>query len=580
MHRSITRAPLVLAIAMAAAALPVQATDTSITTDSPTCALTAYRVRADFEAALDADRDWAGAVNENVTVTVDTPLRIRMELETRDGNTPLRRFWLQYRRNGGAWQDMPAADHPYPLGNTPPVSVVMNEEYGLEEPTGDLLAGSDLPFQAGVGIVGQATTPSWRGGAHHGEWEWPIVIRRFSDNAVFNEDGDTFELRMADTSGACTGRMPNLTLAVPAGHLGGTFVETPGPIGPWQASNGDLYFTIEPSETTNMMMMVKSSDGGRSWREVDGAHRPRTGDLEGVAAAFAGDTVHVLHQTSDDVWHHAFHTSDHPTRPDTWAIRDARLASPMEPPTQVAALAARTDGSLVAIYGGPEQIHVRIRSTQGQWSEETIIDADTGPRLSGPMAVRGAGDAVHLAYTGHDGTAWYRKLGADGTPGPREQISGAMGRSSSDVGAVLPLVYLPDSDTVVIVYRTADGRLFERSSVAGAPLGAEVLVTDRIVLQNAVDADQTAADAIALDGTAHVIFIEKDSGHLHHTHRDRSGRWHPATRQQGDVEAQWVRGRAVRRADGTQVYGYVFDAGSNGGSGENRYGEVAPQRAP
>ena len=35
-------------------------------------------------------------------------------------------------------------------------------------------------------------------------------------------------------------------------------------------------------------------------------------------------------------------------------------------------------------------------------------------------------------------------------------------------------------------------------------------------------------------------------------------------------------GRPVRRADGILVYGYVYDAGSNGGSGLNRYGEVEP----
>jgi hypothetical protein len=40
------------------------------------------------------------------------------------------------------------------------------------------------------------------------------------------------------------------------------------------------------------------------------------------------------------------------------------------------------------------------------------------------------------------------------------------------------------------------------------------------------------------------------------------------------VTAQWVRGAVVGRGDGMRVYGFVYDAGSDGGSGMNRYAEV------
>ena len=61
----------------------------------------------------------------------------------------------------------------------------------------------------------------------------------------------SFELRMVDAGGAAFGgsRNPVLRLTIPPGHIGGTFVETPGRIGPWQAHNGDLYFIMEPAET-------------------------------------------------------------------------------------------------------------------------------------------------------------------------------------------------------------------------------------------------------------------------------------------------------------------------------------------
>lgn len=574
--------PIALAIALATSMSPAHARSADAApaagNNTAHCTVTGFRVRSDFEAGLNVDTGWAGAANESVVVHADQPFRVRMELETTGTTGQPRRFWLQYRHNGGDWNDLQAADFPYPLV-TPPISVVTNEEYRPGEATDDLLPGSDAPYRPGVGVVLEATTPTWIQGAGRtqGEWEWPLVIRRFADEAATNEAGDTYELRMADTSGACINAVvAKLTVAVPASLLGGTFVETPGPIGPWQASNGDLYFVMEPAETGNVLMVVKSGDGGRSWREVDGAHRPAADDLEGFATVLAGDTVHMLHQTSDDVWHHAFRTSDHPTAPDTWVIRDELVASPAEPPTQVAALAARSDGSLVGVYGGPEQIHFKVRSPAGQWGQETVIDAGTGPRLSGPMAVTGRDDVVHLAYTGHDGTAWYRTIGTDGQLRPRQLVSDTLGVSESDVGSVLPLVYLPDTDTLMVLYRSADGRLRERRSVAGAPLGKVNAVTDRIVVQNAVDSDQAGADAIALDGTAQVMFIEKDTGTLFHTRTDADGNWQPATLQVDDIDAQWVRGQPVQRADGRTVYGYIYDAGSNGGSGLNRYGEVAP----
>ena len=544
--------------------------------EASSCAVTAFRVRSDFEADLNVDADWAGAINEVVPIATDQPFRIRLEAQADDAAEAPRRFWLQYRHNGGEWTDLQSAEFPYPLA-APPISVVANEEYAPGEATSDLLDGSSAPFRAGAGIVLDSTTPTWASGRVHGEWEWPLVIRRFADGARANEAGDTYELRVADTSGACTSTVsPLLSVAVPEGHLGGTFVETPGPIGPWQAANGDLYFVIEPAETSNVLMMVKSTDGGRSWHEADSRNRPLADDLEGFATAMAGDTVYMLHQTSDDVWLHAFNTSDHPTAPDRWAVRDELVASPPEPPTQVAALAARSNGSLVGVYGGPEQIHLKIRTPDGQWGKETILDAGTGPRLSGPMLVTGRDDVVQLAYTGHDGTAWYRSIGADGQPGPRQQVSDRLGTGEGDVGSILPLVYLPQDDTAMVIFRQADGRLRERRSVSGGPLGEERVVTDRHVVQNAVDSDQAGADAIALGDAAHVLFIENHTGRLFHATTDASGDWQAATLQVDDVDAQWVRGRPVRRTDGTLAYGYVYDAGSNGGSGMNRYGEVEP----
>ncbi len=458
---------------------------------------------------------------------------------------------------------------------TPRVSVIASEGYRHGEETTDLLAGSDAPFTGGAGISFADRTPSSPREIGQSEWEWPLVIRRFADGPVMNRAGDVFEFRMGDADGQPVEAvdLPRLTLDVPDGHVGGTFVETPARIGPWQADNGDLYFLIEPAETFNVLMTVKSSDSGKTWREVDGDHRPATGDLEGFGSVLVGDTIHMVHQTSDDVWYHAFRTADHPTSPDTWSIRDERIASPIEPPTQVADIAVRSDGSIVVVYGGPEKIHLAIRSPDGRWGEERVIDADVSPNLSGPMLVRGADDVIHLAYTGSDGSAWYRRLEADGELTRREQVARGLGSDSEDVGSILPLVYLPESNTVSIVYRLDSGILEERRSVDHGPLNPAVPVSDRAVVQNAVDADQTGADAIADGETLHLLFIDERSRQVFHTRRAPDGDWSSPVRQTEGVQAQWVRGARLSR-DGTSVYGYVFDAGSDGGSGRNRYREI------
>lgn len=459
---------------------------------------------------------------------------------------------------------------------TPRVSIIASETFQHREPTTDLLDGSSKPFAAGAGISFADRTPAWRSADSHGEWEFPLVIRRFADGAVTNDDGDTFEFRMVDARGkpVDSSRVPVITATVPPGHIGGTFVETPARVGPWQASSGDLYFPMEPSETYNVLMTVKSSDGGRTWREIDGDNRPKTDDLEGFASIHADGVIHMLHQTSDDVWYHAFNTSDHPTNPDVWAVQDERLASPIEPPTQVADIAIRSDGSIVGVYGGPDRIHYRIRSPEGAWSEETVIDADVAPNLSGPMMVSGAGDIVHLAYTGDDGTAWYRRILADGTLSPRELLASDLATGSEDIGAILPLVYLPETDTVSVIYRLQSGLLSERRRTAGGDWSEAVRVSDRPVVQNAVDSDQVGADAIAHGNTVHVLFIDEDSRSIFHARRKNNGQWTAPEPVVEGINAQWVRGMPVARNDSGTVYGFVYDAGSYGGSGMNRYATI------
>lgn len=475
----------------------------------------------------------------------------------------------------GSALELPAL-HIEGMPRTPRTSIIEAETFDHGDATRDLLEVSGKPFKGGAGVSFADTTPEAGVVDGQTEWEFPMVIRRFADGPSMNEAGDRFDFRaVSEAGGVLPGAEPMaVTLEVPDGLLGGTFVETPMRIGPWQASNGDLYFSMEPAETNNVLMTVRSTDGGATWTEVDGANRPETGDLEGFASRMAGDRIHMLHQTSDHVFYHVFRTSDHPAKPNTWAIRDERLASPQEPPTQVADLGVRSDGSVVAVYGGREKIRYRIRSPEGEWSEAAVVDADRGPDLSGPALVMDPDDVAHLAYTGSDGSAWYRQLSPDGDLTQRRQLAEGLGTGSEDIGSILPLVYLPESDQVSVIYRRDTGHLWERRIGPDDGFSEPVQVTQRPVVQNAVDSDQAGADAVGHNDGVQVLFVESGTGHLYHTHRRPDGRWQEAEPQVTDGNVQWVRGAVLNDKDGEPVYGYVYDAGSDGGSGKNRYREV------
>src|SRR5688500_2835795 len=73
-----------------------------------------FRVRSDFAAGLNADQGWAGALDEDVTVYADRPIRVRFEVERSPQSTGPSPFRLQYRRNGGDWIDVEAHDFPHP----------------------------------------------------------------------------------------------------------------------------------------------------------------------------------------------------------------------------------------------------------------------------------------------------------------------------------------------------------------------------------------------------------------------------------------------------------------------------------
>jgi hypothetical protein len=543
----------------------------------------AYRVRADLAAPLNSDEGWAQPLNQPATVDADAPFRVRFELEREILPAGATGIILQYRHNDEEdWVEVGAFDFPYPKGEeprSPRVSIVSTPAYAHGQPTRDILAGSSAKFAGGAGLNLAAQAPAWFAGeGGHFEIEWPLVVRFYADGPVTNADGDRFELRMADGDGEpLTGqRVATVHLRVPEGHLGGTFIETPGRIGPLRASNGDLYFMMEPAESENLFMMVKSTDGGRSWHEVDGSNRPSTDDLESVDARLVGDTIHIVHQITESLVYHAFNTSDHPTAPDTWAVTD-EIGANEEAVAQAASMVIRRDGSLVVFYVGAT-LHYSIRDPQGKWSPAHLVDPAETLLLAGPQAILQADDTVSFGYFRGDGTVWFRQLKPDGGITSARLVSDGIGAEEAAYGSVLPLVLMPDGETVVMVYQKETGGLWERRIDGAGELTAPRAVTDRPVVREAADSQQPGADVVAIGDHVHVLFSADEDRHLYHTHDAADGSWQPAKLLVDEVRVEWVRGAVYPQPDGSWLYQFVYDAGSGGGAGMNRYGELVIAR--
>ena len=282
-----------------------------------------------------------------------------------------------------------------------------------------------------------------------------------------------------------------------------------------------------------------------------------------------GHTLHIVHQVTKSLRHHSFRTADHPTSPDTWDVRDEPGAA-ANSVAQGASLVVRSDGSMVAFFVG-QTIHYSIRFASGVWGQQTIIDNGMDPKLAGPQAVLGAGDVVHLAYYAMDGSLWYRRLLPDGILTPKEQLAAGLGATRAEFGSVLPLLFIPEKHTAVIVFRSSDGKLWERRIVNHGSATPAVKVSDRTVVLQAVDSQQPGADVV-LDGeTVHVLFIDDASRSIFSTH-DKGG-WQTSTQRVDGIQGSWVRGNIYTRRDGTKVYGFIYDAGSEGGAGMNRFAQ-------
>jgi len=538
--------------------------------------VTAFRLRSDFDAELDEDEGWAADVNQSVSQTVDIPFRIRFEIES-DTAMFRRQYSLQYRWNKQPWTYLEAHEFPYPSAASPAMSITACDEYFMGEEAGNLIPLSSLPSDPGAGINLSPTTPGWWPGSNQGassEWEFALIIRRWADGPKLVKNNDTFAIRVVDHLGQpLEGPNPEFNAIVTRKHLGGTFVETPARIGPYESSQGDLYFIMEPTETENVFMMLKSTDQGETWFESDAENRPLTDDLEGVGSVVdKNGVIHIVHQISEAVYHHAFAMSGDSDQGEGWIIKDRLITRHAEPLTQAADIAMRPDGSLIAVFCNGMKIQYSILgNNKRKWSKPTDISPEYSFAFTNPSLICLPDGTTDFTFKSIDGVGWHRRLSPDNALTTVQPFARNLGTTEEENISILPLLYIPENQSTVAVYRKADGYLY-LSAVSDSNYWSDpIKISHTRVITNAVDSDQTGADAVVWDGNILLSYIAEQDRSIYYSVIKDLQEPSPASLLIKDIEGSWIRGNILHWQNQRPVYGIVYDAGSKGGSGFNKF---------
>ena len=415
------------------------------------------------------------------------------------------------------------------------------------------------------------------------EYEWCLMALGFHDGPAQNVANDTLDFRIYegdDTALSTYDVTPRVTLTETAGYIGGTYVEHPNRLGPYIDGNGNLYTVIEHSTTANNVCMIKSTDGGDTWREMDAAGRPTQTDVEGLDIIQDGDTLHLLH-VKTAVYYHSFTTSDHSTTPDEWVTIDESVDGTITGHTsQFGSIVKRSDGTLVAFYvddAGPARVRYKIKSG-GTWGSQNTLDTEASNDFISPSAVLGASDKSHVIYKDDtNGIIYHRSLSSSDSLGTRHSVqTGIATAGANDNIPYAPTIYWDSGGTekIMTIYQKSATAVpvFHKVIADDGTPGSEVQASDNNVEQQEGGNTMVICSAAVDGSTVHFFYSLKGDYDIYRTSNADEGGWATDVEEQDAVTCHWIRGN-VYNSGGNTVFGYLWDDGSNGGTGYVRYSE-------
>lgn len=354
------------------------------------------------------------------------------------------------------------------------------------------------------------------------------------------------------------------------GAIGGVEPESHAHHPPMSDGNGNLYrITETPFADGNHPRMMKSSDRGESWVEVDADNRPEARDLEGGWQLQSGTSIYSIFTRGQDVWWNEFHTSDALTQPDAW-ITEERLETGLSSSgmIQFSSLTRTSDGQFWLFYSDEvessrQQIAYRRRMGADTYSAKANVGASSGS-WTAPVSVLGAADVTHLFYKDHLAHRLYwRTLDATGVLSDATRID-TSGTSAEAVPHTNAVVYDRGGDEVVVIaYTDATGVLASVTITNGVVALREAVSVDAVLRNPPVVGNEGAIAHLAVDGTTvHALWSDAATGDILHATRPDGGSWTPPIRvwDSGGSEAHYVYGEVYVRNARSRL-GYTYDIG-------------------
>jgi len=562
-----------------------------------------FRIRSGDAATLNGDTDWAAALNTSVTMDAGKRFRIRFEVEQPDGTGVSQAYILQYRYRTSTepWGAWAAAPDIGVSGEDGPLEVLTSAQYNDNDkttaPGGNILAGSGETYVEGSGEENR-TTVSYTISNQHAEFEYTILIRGTWGGPNRMKDNDQLEFRMVvSTPSVFTGvyNNPRVTVNMPDYYIGSATIESPGALGPFKDTNGNLYFFMEPAPISgagnNEPEFLKSTDGGKTWDLVNIAGSPTVNDPEAAAVVQDGDTLYICvmnGQSSADVTYHTFRMSDHSTNPDTWGVIDEAVVTPSTAPgDQSCGIVRRSDTTVVVFYrysdGTNQRVGYKIRSAVPAWGSQVNLDTTASTNFVFSGATLGASNKTHIFYrdvTNND--IYHKSLSSADSLSSRESVEIDAMSGTNDWGTNMP-VYWDDagSEKIMIgVMDNSDGLMYSVVVTDDGTPETRKQVSDSAVRNSPTGASsqQPVAD-MAVDSATdkqYALLVPTSDGDIYLDSATNDGGWGTDTDIYTATNIDYVRGQIYTHSagnGGNKVYGYWYDDNAAGENGFSWYGE-------
>ena len=192
---------------------------------------------------------------------------------------------------------------------------------------------------------------------------------------------------------------------------------------PFVDGNGNLYFVGILSTDYSKLAMMKSSNGGTSWSEVDSANRPDDSETIYCIDAFQdGDVIHIATQTKTNGYlrYSTFQTSDHSSA-DVWGTKLTAISTcSLLDDITGCSIVVRGDGNIVIFYNGDTtsgKSSVYYAKYVSSWTVDIAVQTSSTYDYFVHGACLGEDDKIYLAYTRSPTSNWgcYKSLSSSYT---------------------------------------------------------------------------------------------------------------------------------------------------------------------